>query len=228
MGVVASPGLEIVAQYYDIGQERAEQATSAVFGSRRDLINLFGNDAIHLLQLDIADGVRHKPALAEIRKMLAGTLLTVGSGQEIKDSIESIGRGSMKVMSVVAVAALLIACFGVGSVVIAGVESRQFEFGVLRAVGAPGSLLTRLVLAEVIIICLAACALGIGLGLQGAWTGQVHYRMLAGLELRLIPQWLPIGAGCLIVFALALGAAAPAALRLARRKPRELLAATRG
>ena len=228
VGVVSSPGLELVAQYYDIGQERAQQSISAVFGSRKDLIEKFGNDTISLLQINLDDEIDPAVAVKEMRASLRGTLLAVGSGAAVRESIQAIGRTTMRVMSIVAIGALLIASFGVASVVVAGIDARRYEFGVLRAIGAQGSLLRRLVIGETIIIAMGASVLGVALGLHGAATGQVLYELLAGLRLQVIPPVLPIVFGSAAVFAMALGAAWPAAAKLSRKSPRALLTSTRG
>jgi len=228
VGVVSSPGLELVAQYYDIGQERAQQSLSAVFGSRRDLIEKFGNDSISLLQIDLDDEVDPREAVRVMKESLRGSLLTAGSGAGVRESIQSIGRTTMRVMSIVAIGALLIASFGVASVVVAGIDARRYEFGVLRAIGAQGGLLRRLVVGETIIIAMAACALGVALGLHGAATGQVVYELVAGLKLRVVPPMVPIAFGCGAVVLTALAAAWPAAAKLSKKSPRALLTATRG
>lgn len=222
-GVVTSPGLDIASRYFDIGNQFANQALHAVFGTRADLKEKFGSDAIHLLQIDLSDSVTDEKALSEIRRTLGGTLLVAGSGREIKATIAQIGGRTMRVMSIVAVGAIVIACFGVGNVVVAGINARRFEFGVLRAVGASKGLLARLILAETLLIALTACLLGTVLGLQATWTGLRLYERLAGLELRLIPPLLPIAAGWAILTLLTLGAAAPAILALLRGAPRALL-----
>jgi len=228
VGVVTSPGIDIASRYFDIGREYTRQSIHAIMGSRQDMIERFGNDVIHLLQIDLADDVDDEAALAEIRLSVGSTLLTAGSGREIKSVITKIGRSSMRVMSAVALVAILIACFGVGQVVVASIDARRFEFGVLRAVGAEGHLLTRLIVGEVLIIAFTASILGTALGLHGAWTGLLMYRNLAGLNLSLVPPVAAIASGWGILFAMTLAAAAPAALRISRRAPRELLAATRG
>jgi putative ABC transport system permease protein len=228
VGVVGSPGLDLAAKYFDIGQEYRDQALHAVFGSRDDLITKFGNHAVHFIQIDLDDSISDDDALAAIRGQITGTLLSAGSGREIKASITSIGTNMLTVVSSIAVMAMLIACFGVGNVVVAGIDARRFEMGVLRAVGAGGDLLARLVVAETLVVILAAGVLGTAMGLQASWAGASLYRLLAGLTLSLRPPAVPIAAGWAIMAALALAAAAPAALSLARRKPRELLAATRG
>ena len=228
VGVIGSPGLDLAAKYFDIGQEYSDQALHAVFGSRADLIETFGNRAVHFIQIDLSDDINDADALAAIRGQITGTLLSAGSGREIKASIASIGTNMLGVISSIALAAIVIACFGVGNVVVAGIDARRFEFGVLRAVGAGGGMLARLIVAEVVIVIFAAGVVGTLMGLQASWAGATLYRLLIGLVIEIRPPALPIGAGWIIMAILALGAAAPAAIALSRKKPRELLAATKG
>ncbi|NRA56683.1 MAG: FtsX-like permease family protein, partial [Phycisphaerales bacterium] len=57
VGVIASPGLEIVGQYFNAGEDLSRQAVHAVFGTRRDLVERFGVNAIHLIQMDLDDDI---------------------------------------------------------------------------------------------------------------------------------------------------------------------------
>lgn len=228
VGVVTSPGLEIVSKFFNVGEDFTEQALHAVFGSRKDLKEKFGSDAIHLIQIDLAEGVDDEEALSRIRAALFGRILDAGSGRQVKAQIREFVGAGLVLISAVGVAAMLVACFGVANVVVAGIEARRFEFGVLRAVGAPRGLLPRLVLAEVVIIALAACVLGTLMGVQGSWTGQRIDRLLFGLDLTLRPPPGPIAACWGITIALTLAAALPAAWRLAGQRPRDLLGAVRG
>ncbi|MEM9066649.1 MAG: FtsX-like permease family protein [Planctomycetota bacterium] len=224
VGVVASPGIEIVSTFFNIGEEYTEQAVHAVFGSRDDLREKFESEAIHLIQLDLADGTDDTQAISEIRETLfdAG-ILDAGSGRRIKNEITRFVGGSLLASSLLAVMAMLVACFGVANVVIAGIRVRSHEFGVLRAVGAEKGLLIRLVIAEALIIALAACVLGTLIGIQGSWAGVKMYRGLLGLDLSLNPPPLPILAGWGIALALTLASATPAILSLNKKRTRELL-----
>jgi len=204
VGVIASPGLDVASRYFNIGREQRQQALHAIFGSRQDLIEKFGDDSIDLLQLDLAEDVDPDQALERIRRMLGGTLLSVGSGREIKQAILSIARGSLTVMSSIAVAAILIASFGVGNVIVAGIDARKYEFGVLRAIGAEGGLLVRLVLAEGLLMAMTAGLLGTALGAQAAWAEQRLYRLIAGLDLTLHLPAFPVALGWSIVIAMSL------------------------
>lgn len=228
VGVVSSPGLDIASKYFDIGQEYYSQAIHAVFGTRDDLRDRFGVDRVNLIQIDLDDSVGDREAIREIRRALGSSLLVVGSGREIKELIESVGGGALRVMSFVAIGAMLIACLGVGNIVVAGIEARRFEFGVLRAVGADRTLVARLVLAEVLLLALGACVLGSALGLQHSWGAAAMNRLLAGIELRLEPPVGPMLLGCAALVALALLAAAAPVAALSRLRPRELLGSVRG
>jgi putative ABC transport system permease protein len=229
VGVVASPGLEVVSRFFNVGDDFTTQSVHAVFGSRADLRRLFHTDTVNLIQIDLADGADDEQAMARIREaMFPYGILDAGSGRQIKREITTFVRGSLVGVSVIAVFAMFVASLGVANVVAASVHARQFEFGVLRAVGAPSSLLVRQVLGEVALVGVAACGLGTLMGLQAAWAVTRLYRFLLGLTIEPTPPIAAIAAGCGAVLALSLLAAAPHAWRLARRSPRDLLAAARG
>ncbi len=229
VGVVTSPGLDVVSKFFNVGDEYLQQAVHAVFGSRRDLRERFGSDAINMIQIDLADDADDADAIRTIRRELfAAGILDASSGRMIRREIEEFIRGTLLAVSALAVLSMFIACFGVANVIVAGVEARQFEFGVLRALGAQRGLLLRLIAGEALLIASAACLLGTLMGTQGAWGGTRLNALLLGLSLTPRPPLLPIAAGWGFVLLMCLGAAAPSIARLNRRRPCELLAAVRG
>ncbi len=237
VGVVSSPGLDLVNQYFDLGQAFADTAVHAVFGSRKDLRDkLLGGvePSTQLVQVGIKGAgtpgaVTDDEAEERVRAAMQDAgILDVGNGRKIKTDITAVIARSMLVTSVIAVISMLVACMGVANLIVAGIDARQFEFGVLRAVGARRGLVLRLVLAEAVLIALAAMILGTLIGLQAVWAGQRIDAMLIGIRLFVHPPWGPILMGCGVVLVLTVGAAAPAVIALARRTPRDLLAATRG
>jgi ABC-type antimicrobial peptide transport system permease subunit len=240
VGVVASPGLEIASKFFNVGDDLTDQSLHCVFGSREDMKKRFfgGENApeapIHLIQITLTKEALaggDEAALEKIRRTMiaSGTgFLDAGSGRQIKDQIRLFATGALAVFASIAVISMLVACLGVANIIIAGIDARQFEFGVLRAVGAERSLLPRLIAGEALLLALAACILGILMGIQGSWAGQRLDRMLLGLELNLRPPPGPILLSCLVLIMLTLGAAMPAMLRLGRKRPRELLGSVRG
>jgi putative ABC transport system permease protein len=234
VGVVSSPGLEIASKFFNVGEDYMDQAVHAVFGSRADMkAKFFGGEPapIHLIQIDLTPEAERddEASLVTIRReLIPYGILDAGSGKQIKEQITFFARGGLLAVTTIAFFAMLVACFGVANLIIAGIETRQFEFGVLRAVGAQRGLLNRLVIGEAILIALTACLLGTLMGIQGSWAGQRLYALLLGLDLRLRPPAIPILAGCLIITVLTLLAAYPAIWRLNRKRPRDLLAAMKG
>ncbi|MEL7483182.1 MAG: FtsX-like permease family protein [Planctomycetota bacterium] len=225
VGVVTSPGLDIVSKFFNIGEEYTQQAIHAVFGSRDDMKEKFGTDAINLIQAELADDVDDDFAIETIRRELFPYgILDAGSGRAIQQELMTVFGGALGAFSVVAVCAMIVACFGVANLIIAGIDARRFEFGVLRAVGGQREVLLRLVLGEALVIALAAIVLGTAMGLQGAWAGRRLNQFLIGLELNLhIPVGgLAIGWACVVVITIL--AALPAGLAIMRARTRELLA----
>ena len=233
VGAVSSPGLDIVSKYFDLGEEYADHAIHSVFGTRDDLARHFGDTSIDLLQITFDPGqslaeLSDQDAVQQIRDAINLPGAFVGSGREIKASITDIGTNSMRVASLIAMAAMLIGSLGVGNIVVTSIDARRFEFGVLRAIGAGRWAVARLITAEVLLIAAVATVLGTLMGVQGAYAGTRLYALVAGLELRPIPPLGVIAIGAAALFAISLAVTAPMILALARQHPRQLLSATRG
>lgn len=225
VGVVTSPGLDIASRFFNIGEEYTHQAVHAVFGDMRILRDIFKSDKTHIIQVDLADDADDTQAISAMRSALTPYgLLDVGSGRQIKQRIAEFANGTLLVFTAVAIVAMLTACFGVANLIVAAVETRRFEFGVLRAVGAQRGLLVRLVLGEALLVAITAAIVGTIMGIQGSLGGKRVYEMLLGIEFSIEPPLAPIVLGWVIVIFLTLASAGPAAWRLNAREPRELLA----
>ena len=94
----------------------------------------------------------------------------------------------------------------------------------LRSIGGSTRVLVALVLGETVVLALASLVSGTALGLQLAWMGVALYRDFAGLRLAWVVPFGPLAVGAAIVVAVALLAAMPAVIRLARKPARALLA----
>ena len=224
VGVVTTPGLELVSQYFDLGDNLVTQAVSSVFGSRADMIAHFGIREPMLIQIDLDDSVPPNEAVARIEDALAGTgVLNVGSGQRIRSQIEGVFASSFVVVTTIAIGAMLVACFGVANLIVAEIHARRYELGVLRAVGASRGQLVRLVCGQAVVIALGASIVGTMLGLQAAWGGQQINRVLLGIDLTMSPPLGAMGVAWVAAFVLALLAAAPSALRVNRSSIRTLM-----
>ncbi|MBU6411930.1 MAG: ABC transporter permease [Planctomycetes bacterium] len=231
-GVVTSPGLDVISKYFQIGDEYVDQAIHTVFGARDDLRAhlMDGNEPpTQLINIAIAEKADERKALERIRmETIPYGAIQAGSGRRIINDLIGFIQRALVVSSAVAVLSMIVACFGVANLVIAGIHARQFEFGVLRAVGAHHSTLVRLVLGEALLIGLTACVVGTLLGMQAIYAGRQIDAKLFGIVLTSAPPLLPTAAAWSFVIVITLAAAIPAALALGKRSPRSLLSAVRG
>jgi putative ABC transport system permease protein len=225
VGVVTAAGLDIATQTFGMRQIYMEQAVSCVFMDFSAVERHFDTRDAYIMQLKLA------PELDEAGETALGEALAdsvpgavFSSGRAIRGFVEEIGGTILAITSAVALAALALAAIGVGSVVAAGISARMREFGVLRAVGGSTRVLVGLVLGETIVMAMASIVSGTCLGLQLAWMGVSLYRDFAGLRLAWVIPLAPIAIGAMIVVVVALTAALPAVIRLARKPARELVA----
>ncbi len=230
VGVVTTPGLELVSQYFDLGESMVQQAVSSVFGSRDDMAKYFGVRDPMLIQMDLDDSVEPAVAIDQIQRALVGTgVLNVGSGARIRMQIEAVFASSFIVVATVAFGAMLVACFGVANLIVAEVSARKYELGVLRAVGASRGQVVRLICSQTLIIGITACVLGTLLGFQTAWGGQQINRVLMGMDLNFQPPpMLPVVIAWGAAIVMSLLAAAPSAWRLNRLSIRGLMSSGGG
>lgn len=228
VGAVSSPGLDLVGYAFDLGREYKDVAIGAIFGTRTDLKEVFGSEAIHLIQMSYKKEITDAEAARRIREAVGRAGVLVGSGREIKEGVLVIGRNTMRMASILALVAMLICSLGVANVVLAGIDARRFEFGVLRAVGASRGLVGRLITGEVVLLVLVASILGTLLGLQASNVGVILYRLLGGITMQLRPDAGAIGLAWAMLMVVTLGVTGPLIIRLMRATARELLASTRG
>lgn len=224
VGVVTSPGLDIVSKFFDIGEEYTHQALHAVFGSRKDLKQKFNADTINLIQIQLNDAVSDDQAIDQIWEAMAPYgIMDAGSGRQILSGIVGFIHSILLATSVVALINMLIASLGVANIIIHSVEQRRYELGVLRAVGAQRGLLMRMIAVETVIIAVTASILGTLMGTQLSWAAQHLHRALLGIEWNLKPPLMPILMGSGVVLVICLLASVPAVFRLNRAHPCELL-----
>ena len=226
VGVISSPGLDVAVSFFGIHRYYADASVSTIFGTRADAARFFNNHAINLVLVNFQSGLSDEQALTRLRDQVPGTI--VGSARQIRQYVQIISSGLLSMASAIAIALLFIACFGVSHIILANLAARRYEFGVLRAMGAPRWFTGRFMLAETLIIALAGAALGTALGIQFALIDREFLRRLYGWIYELRTPWDMIAWACLAAVGMALLATLPAAWRVARTSPRALLAVGRG
>jgi len=226
VGVVSAAGLDVATQMFGIRDAYAEHALSCVFADFSVLAEMFDNPDVYLLQVNLSDDVTDDDAREGIARAAPGVLFV--SGRSIKDSLDQLGAIMLSVNSTIAFAALILACLAVGNVLIANVRSRQFEYAVLRSVGAGTGHLARLVVGEAVLLAMTAIVVGTVYGFHGALIDMKMQRDLLGMNPSLRISWEAIAIGWAVLLLMTILAAAPAARGLITKSPRELLSAGRG
>lgn len=152
----------------------------------------------------------------------------VTSIDDVRDGLRTRGGAAVRAMGWLPLVTLLVVSLGIVNTIAAAVRARQWEFGILRAVGLKQFALTRLVLAEALLIGFVASVLSLGFGILIGWTclGLVRYvsnPWFEGVATPLVIPWAVLGYGYALTFLLCIIAALWPAIRVGRTEPLQLL-----
>ena len=227
VGVVRSPGIDVMVSTFDLGREFRGESAASVFGTIDDARNLFGMDDVFLVAANLKMGVQKEELLDRLANELGDDGISIGDVRELKFQIQQGLRNLLLVASSVAWAALVVASLGVTNTVMAGVRARRYQLGILRAVGVTRSEMMRLILAEALLLGLAAAALGIAAGLMMSLNARQLQQWTIGYVPPLRVAWDVIGTGALAVLAVSLLASLWPAFTTSRAQTLSLLQAGR-
>lgn len=145
---------------------------------------------------------------------------------QVRQSIRANASRWLWAVSVLPLVAVGIGALGVLTVIVSSVRARQWEMGVLRAIGFSRATLIRLVVAEGLLMGVVACALSLGFGIMAGWCGtglSCYLSFFGGMEPVLVVPLVALLVGLLVVLLFAAMAAVGPALRVGRTHPLELL-----
>ena len=226
-GVVRSPGIDVMVSTFDLGRQFAAESAASVFGTIADARELFGMKDVFLVAANLELGVERDELLGRLSEELGGEGISISDVRQLKYEIQTGLRGLLAVASTVAWAALAVASLGVANTVMAGVRARRYQLGVLRAVGVTRGELTRLIVAEALLLGLAAAALGVAAGLTLALNARRLQAWTVGYVPPLRIAWDVVAVGVLAVVAVSLLASLWPAASAARTQVLRLLQAGR-
>ncbi len=148
------------------------------------------------------------------------------SADQVRRAIRGNASRWLWAASVMPLVAVAIGSIGMLTVVISSVRARQWEMGVLRALGFSRGTLVRLVVAEGLLVGVVACVLSLGFGIMAGWCGtglSGYMSFFGGLEPVLVVPPAALGIGLMVVLLFAALAAIGPAVRVGRTHPLELL-----
>ena len=227
VGVVQSPGIDVMVATYDLGRQFQSQSAASVFGTISDARTIFGVTQVRLVAANLLPGVEREQLVENLSQKLGREGISVADVRQLKAEIQDGLRSLLLVAGVVAWSAMLVASLGVVNTIMAGVRTRRYQLGVLRAVGVTRGQIVRLVLAEAALLGVVATVLGVSAGLLMS----VNARELQGWIVGYVPPlrlaWDVIGLGAGVVMLTSVVAALYPALSTARTSVLSLLQAGR-
>jgi len=227
VGVVWSPGIDVIVSVFDMGRQFDQRTASSVFGSVRDAKDDFEVERIYLFAANLDWGMPRDELVKMINKQLRTEGMRAGDVREIKEKIVRAFDRLLLLASTVAFAALAVASLGVTNTVMAGIRTRRWQFGVLRSIGVTRGQLLRLVLAEAILLGVVASILGVAAGSVMAIDAHALQVAVIGYNPPIAVPWGIVWLGIGVVVGIALGASIWPAVNVARTSPLSLLQAGR-
>ena len=152
--------------------------------------------------------------------------VTFRTAEGVRAVVRKSADGIIWILSQLPLVTLAVTSIGVINTVISSVRARQWDLGVLRAIGITRFGLFRLIIAEAILVGLVACVLSLGFGVMAGYcgTGVTRYINIRGGQLTtLIIPWGHVCWGFAATLTLCLLAALVPAFRTGRTEPLALL-----
>lgn len=227
VGVVWSPGIDVMVSVFDMGRQFDQRTAASVFGTLEDARRDFGVDHLMLFAANLKPGIERKALMKSIKKYVRVEGMKAGDVRQIKEAIETGFYRLLYLASTVAFAAMAVASLGVTNTVMAGIRTRRWQFGVLRSIGVTRGQLLRLILCEAFLLGLISCALGLGAGFVMALDAYQLGLNNTGYNPGMAIPWGIVLIGVGIVMFITLAASAWPAISVARTEPLSLLQAGR-
>lgn len=239
VAVVWTPGIDVLLTRFDLGNRVQEQTAATVFGTiesaRKDLDC---NEAFLVAamveesmpesgSIDASETTSKSEIIDRLTKSLGTKGLSVSDVRAIKKEIVGNFSRFVTIASFIAWAAMIVASLGVSNTVIAGIQARRWQIGILRAIGLTRFELARLILAESALLGLIGASMGLLAGLTLGYNANKLYAYILGLDPPMVVPWGVVGVAIMVVVLLAILAGVWPAVSTSRKPTLDLLAGGR-
>lgn len=238
-GVVSFPGWHWLTKTSGMRVRRGGFVAALAIADERWLKQNYGHQGFQFIWGDTAPGVSNVElqddlgefALEKARERAGGEeglkpLVKALTRESLGGSITSRGDSVIFTMSQLPIIMMVIAVLAVLNTVLASVQSRRREFGLMRAVGVPGGMVLRMLWAETLMISLCSVVMSLALGVLAAWCSIriLEYGYHFGIVTPPITMpWAHLGYAVLLVLALSTLACLVPAWRMKRASITDLL-----
>ena len=181
-GIVSFPGWHWLTKTSGMRVRRGGFVAALAIADERWLKEEYAHQGFQFIWGDTAPGISNvelqndlgEYALMKVREQENGgegakPLVKALSRESLGGSVTSRGDDVIFTMSKFPIIMMVIAVLAVLNTVLASVQSRRREFGLMRAVGVPGGMVMRMLWAETLMVSLCSVVMSLVLGVLGAW-----------------------------------------------------------
>ncbi len=227
VGVVWSPGIELIINSFDLQGQLERQTASAVFGTIKSAQDDLDAGGAKIVAINVTPGIERQEMLDRVRGVMNDQSVNIGDIRHVKFFITETFSRIMLLASTVAWAAMIVSALGVTNAIVASVRSRMWQLGVLRAIGLSRAVMSRLLIIEGLSLGLIGCVIGVMAGLLMAFNARKFSAAMIGFDPPVLIPWADVLLGCFIMILLSLIATLIPALRASRKPVLEMLSAGR-
>lgn len=181
-GIVSFPGWHWLTKTSGMRVRRGGFVAALAIADERWLKEEYAHQGFQFIWGDTAPGISNvelqndlgEYALMKVREQENGgegakPLVKALTRESLGGSVTSRGDDVIFTMSKLPIIMMVIAVLAVLNTVLASVQSRRREFGLMRAVGVPGGMVMRMLWAETLMVALCSVVMSLVLGVLGAW-----------------------------------------------------------
>ena len=243
-GVVSFPGWHWLTKTSGMRVRRGGFVAALAIADERWLKEEYAHQGFQFIWGDTAPGISNvelqndlgEYALMKVRQQENGgegarPLVKALTRESLGGSVTSRGDDVIFTMSKLPIIIMVIAVLAVLNTVLASVQSRRREFGLMRAVGVPGGMVMRMLWAETLMVSLCAVVMSLALGVLGAWCSIqiLEYGYHFGIVTPPVTMpWAHLACAVLLVFVLSSLACLLPAWRMKHTSVTDLLSVREG
>ena len=181
-GIISFPGWHWLTKTSGMRVRRGGFVAALAIADERWLKEEYAHQGFQFIWGDTAPGISNvelqndlgEYALMKVREQGNGgegakPLVKALTRESLGESVTSRGDDVIFTMSKLPIIMMVIAVLAVLNTVLASVQSRRREFGLMRAVGVPGGMVMRMLWTETLMVSLCSVVMSLVLGVLGAW-----------------------------------------------------------
>ncbi len=182
-GIISFPGWHWLTKTSGMRVRRGGQVAAMVITDARWLKEKYGHDSYQFIWGETPKTVTNEQLQTDLGEFAQKKAIEKSGDISVKPFVKALTRESLDAavtkrgdsviftMSQLPLIMIVIAVLSVLNTVLASVQSRRREFGMMRAVGVPAGLLMRMLWAETIMISMCSILMSLGIGVLAAWGG---------------------------------------------------------